>query len=203
MRPQPDPIAQAMQILQLVTQRRGQQADIRQGDRRLDLQETQLGQQEQDAQMRARQAAQELMLREMAQKQSADQFNRGIGIDQKRMDFEKMKFDAGLQESMLNRAFEQSRFAQTQDYQNAIAEKIRAELSGRIKDPQVMAVEAGQNKLVAKMLQEQVQMSPNAIEASRANDQLQAFLQQWLGGKIPPRRAYTPEEQQMMSLSQQ
>lgn len=203
MRPQPDPIAQAMQILQLVTQRRGQQADIRQGDRRLDLQETQLGQQEQDAQMRARQAAQELMLREMAQKQSADQFNRGIGIDQKRMDFEKMKFDAGLQESMLNRAFEQSRFAQTQDYQNAIAEKIRAELSGRIKDPQVMAVEAGQNELVAKMLQEQVQMSPNAIEASRANDQLQAFLQQWLGGKIPPRRAYTPEEQQMMSLSQQ
>lgn len=203
MRPQSDPIAQAMQILQLVTQRRGQQADIQQGDRRLDLQEAQLGQQEQDAQMRARQAAQALMLHEMTQKQSADQFNRRIGIDQKRMDFEKMKFDAGLQESMLNRAFEQSRFAQTQDYQNAIAEKIRAELSGQVKDPQMMAVEAGQNELVAKMLQEQVQTAPNAIEASRANDQLQAFLQQWLGGKIPPRRAYTPEEQQMMSLSQQ
>lgn len=203
MRTQPDPIAQAMQILQLVTQRRGQQADIQQGDRRLDLQEAQLGQQEQDAQMRARQAAQELMLREMAQKQSADQFNRGIGIDQKRMDFEKMKFDAGLQESMLNRAFEQSRFAQTQDYQNAIAEKIRAGLSGRVKDPQMMAVEAGENEQIIKMLQEQIQMAPNAIEAARANDQLQAFLQQRFGGKIPPLRPYTPEEQQMMSLGQQ
>lgn len=203
MRPQSDPIAQAMQILQLVTQRRGQQADIQQGDRRLDLQEAQLGQQEQDAQMRARQAAQELMLREMVQNQSADQFNRRIGIDEKRMDFEKMKFDAGLQESILNRAFEQSRFAQTQDYQNAIAEKIRAGLSGRIKDPQMMAVESEETKQIVEMLQNQIQMAPNAIEASRANDQLQAFLQQRFSGKIPPRRAYTPEEQQMMSLSQQ
>lgn len=37
MKQQIDPIAQAMQILQFVTQRRGQQADIDQGQQRLDL----------------------------------------------------------------------------------------------------------------------------------------------------------------------
>jgi len=36
MKQQIDPIAQAMQILQFVTQRRGQQADINQGQQRLD-----------------------------------------------------------------------------------------------------------------------------------------------------------------------
>ena len=37
MKQQIDPIAQAMQILQFVTQRRGQQADIDQGQQRIDL----------------------------------------------------------------------------------------------------------------------------------------------------------------------
>ena len=38
-----DPIAQAMQLLQFITQRRGQQADQNLGQQRLDLMSQQLG----------------------------------------------------------------------------------------------------------------------------------------------------------------
>ena len=90
---QMDPMAQAMQILQFITQRRGQQAEIEQGNRRLDLQEAQqqmAGEQfgqtmdfnQQKQQQDALQFAREMALRELAQRQSAQQFGKRMSFEE-------------------------------------------------------------------------------------------------------------------------
>ena len=89
-----DPIAQAMQILQLVTQRQGQQAGIEQANRGLDLQEANQRQQAQEFQLRQKQLAAEEAFR-----------NRSLAVDepykkamteqvQKSIDLDKSKTDA-------------------------------------------------------------------------------------------------------------
>lgn len=205
MKQQNDPIAQAMQILQLVTQRRGQQADIDQGNRRLDMQEQQfdqgLGWEQQSAQMKNEQFARDLALRELAQQQGMDQFNRRLGMDQKQIALDQQKFEADQQNQMLNRALEQSRFAQTFQTDQAYKQSLvrQGEFNMSQPDPQMLQIENDRKRAVVEFLHNQVLNAPNKIEASRYNDQLQAYLKQWLGNDLPPLRPYSEAEQNMMN----
>lgn len=202
MKQQIDPIAQAMQILQFVTQRRGQQADIEQGGRRLDLQEQQLQQggeqfnqglqwEQENAQMKNKQFAQGMLLREIAQKQSAE------------------RWQAEQAQKLVQQALEQSRFAQTQPtdqaYKQIWIDKARREMSGQIQDPQMIQAQLDQDRMIVATLQEQLNLAPQ-MEQGRLRDQIQAYLAQRYKDKLPPLRDYNQAElnaQQMFQIPQQ
>lgn len=181
---QNDPIAQAMQILQFVTQRRGQQADIQQGSRRLDLQEQQL-------------------------QQGNQQFNQGLQWEQTKVNQQNEQWQAEQDYKQVQQALENAarerQAGSTMNYQDAIAAKMRAELSGQIKDPQMLQAQLDEDRMIVASLQEQLSLAP-AMEQGRIRDQLQAYLAQRYKDKLPPLRDYNQAElnaQQMFQTPQQ
>lgn len=217
---QNDPIAQAMQILQLVTQRRGQQADIEQGGRRLDLQEQQLQQgneqfnqglqwdQEQFGQ-KSQQLDRDMMLRELVQKQSAEQFNQGLQWDRTKLEQQNEQWQAEQAQKQVQQAMEniarERQAGSTMNYQDAIAAKMRAEMSGQIQDPQMIQAQLDQDRMIVATLQEQLNLAPQ-MEQDRIRDQIQAYLAQRYKDKLPPLRDYNQMElnaQRMFQTPQQ
>lgn len=202
-----DPMAQAMQILQFITQRRGQQADIEQGNRRLDLQEAQqqmaeeqFGQtmdfNQQGRQQDALQFARAMALRELAQKQGAEQFGQKMTFDEEQAQMTQQRFEEEQRQRILDRARGMSEFERqlgvTAPYQQAITNKINRDL---LNNPQLMALEEKQRKNAAALMQAQLMSGNlNAIERSRLQDQYDAAMQQWYGKMLPPKRDYTPNE---------
>lgn len=189
---QNDPIAQAMQILQLVTQRRGQQADIQQSGRRLDLQEQQLKQNDQQFNQGLR--------------WDQEQFNQGLQWDQEQFDKRSQQWEAEQAQRQVQQALENAarerQLGTTINYQDAIAEKLRQEISGKIQDPQMMAVKQAQVEQLVSHIQNQILNARNPVEAARLNDQLQSVMQSAYKDMLPPLREYTPQEQQMMQMFQ-
>lgn len=172
---QNDPIAQAMQILQLVTQRRGQQADIEQGGRRLDLQEQQL-------------------------QQGNEQFNQGLQWDQQQFSQRNQQWEAEQAQKQVQQALEQSRFAQTQPTDQAYKQMLID--NSKREDPQMAAVKQAQIDQLIGHIQSQILNARNPIEAARLSDQLQQVLQTAHKGILPPLRDYTPQEQREMQMYQ-
>lgn len=86
MRQQNDPIAQAMQILQFITQRRGQQADIAQGQQRLDL------------------AQQGMQLDQQRAAQQNQQFQQGMTWDRERALMQQKQFEEAQNRAMVEAA---------------------------------------------------------------------------------------------------
>lgn len=205
-----DPIAQAMQILQFITQRRGQQAEIEQKNRQLDLQEAQqqmAGEQfgqtmdfnRQGRQQDALQFARDIALRELAQRQGAQQFGKRMSFDEQQAQMTQQRFEEEQRQKMLDRARGMSEFERqysvTAPYQQAITNQINQKLLGKDKDPQLMALEEEQRKNAAALMQAQLMSGNlNAIERSRLQDQYDAAMQQWYGKMLPPKRDYTPNE---------
>jgi len=205
-----DPMAQAMQILQFIMQRRGQQADIEQGNRRLDLQEAQqqmAGEQfgqtmdfnQQGRQQDALQFAREMALRELAQRQGAEQFGKRMTFDEQQAQMTQQRFEEEQRQRILDRARGMSEFERqygvTAPYQQAITNQINQRLMGKDKDPQLMALEETQRQNAAALMQAQLSSGNlNAIERSRLQDQYDAAMQQWYGKMLPPKRDYTPNE---------
>ena len=217
---QNDPIAQAMQILQLVTQRRGQQADIEQGGRRLDLQEQQLQQgneqfnqglqwdQEQFGQ-KSQQLDRDMMLRELVQKQSAEQFNQGLQWDQTKIGQQNEQWKAEQEQKRIQQIVENTRYnmAQPTDqaYKQMLIDKARREMSGQIQDPRMTLAQVEEDKMIVAALQEQLNLAPQ-MEQGRLRDQIQAYLAQRYKDKLPPLRDYNQMElnaQQMFQTPQQ
>lgn len=217
---QNDPIAQAMQILQFVTQRRGQQANIEQGGRRLDLLEQQLQQgneqfnqglqwdQEQFGQ-KSQQLDRDMMLRELVQKQSAEQFSQGLQWDQTKFGQQNEQWQAEQAQKQVQQAMEnvarERQAGSTMNYQDAIAAKMRAEMSGQIQDPQMIQAQLDQDRMIVTALQEQLNLAPK-MEQGRLRDQIQAYLAQRYKDKLPPLRDYNQMElnaQQMFQTPQQ
>lgn len=212
-----DPMAQAMQILQFITQRRGQQADIEQGNRRLDLQEAQqqmAGEQfgqtmdfnQQKQQQDALQFAREIALRELAQRQGAQQFGKRMTFDEQQAQMTQQRFEEEQRQREVDRAFRQTQaereFGVTAPYQQAITNQINQRLMGKDKDPQLQALEESQFQNAVEVLQQQLMQTPNAIERSRIQDQLDAALAQRYGKMLPPKRDYTPNELQTIQMFQ-
>lgn len=212
-----DPMAQAMQILQFITQRRGQQADIEQGNRRLDLQEAQqqmAGEQfgqtmdfnRQGRQQDALQFAREIALRELAQRQGAEQFGKKMRFDQEQAQMLQQRFEEEQRQREVDRAFRQTQaereFGVTAPYQQAITNQINQRLLGKDKDPQLQMLEESQFENAMKILQERFNTAPNAIERSRIQDQMTAAMAQRYQKLLPPIRDYTPNELQTIQTFQ-
>lgn len=204
-----DPMAQAMQILQFITQRRGQQAEIEQKNRQLDLQEAQqqmAGEQfgqtmdfnQQGRQQDALQFARDIALRELAQKQGAQQFGKKMSFDEQQAQMTQQRFEEEQRQKMLDRARGMSEFERqysvTAPYQQAITNQINQKLLGKDKDPQLQMLEEAQFENAMKILQERFNTAPNAIERSRIQDQMTAAMAQRYQKLLPPIRDYTPDE---------
>ena len=217
---QNDPIAQAMQILQLVTQRRGQQADIEQGGRRLDLQEQQLQQgneqfnqglqwdREQFGQ-KSQQLDRDMMLRELVQKQSAEQFNQGLQWDRTKLEQQNEQWQAEQEQKRIQQIVENTRYNMAQPvdqaYKQMLIDKARREISGQVQDPRMTLAQLEEDKMIVAALQEQLNLAPQ-MEQGRLRDQIQAYLAQRYKDKLPPLRDYNQMElnaQQMFQTPQQ
>jgi len=96
MKQQIDPIAQAMQILQFVTQRRGQQADINQGQQRLDL------------------AQQGMQMDRQRGRQQNRQFQQGMDWDRERAMLQDRQFMSGLASERERALMQQKQFEDAQ-----------------------------------------------------------------------------------------
>lgn len=204
-----DPMAQAMQILQFITQRRGQQAEIEQGNRRLDLQAAQqqmageqFGQQmefnQQGRQQDALQFAREMALRELAQRQGAQQFGKRMTFDEQQAQMAQQRFEEEQRQRILDRARGMSEFERqlgvTAPYQQAITNKLNRDMLNNQQDPQLQMLEESQFENAMKILQERFNTAPNAIERSRIQDQMTAAMAQRYQKLLPPLRDYTPNE---------
>ena len=212
-----DPMAQAMQILQFITQRRGQQAEIEQKNRQLDLLEAQqqmAGEQfgqtmdfnQQGRQQDALQFARGMALRELAQRQGAQQFGKRMTFDEQQAQMAQQRFEEEQRQRILDRARGMSEFERqfgvTAPYQQAITNQINQRLMGKDKDPQLMALEESQFENAMKILQERFNTAPNAIERSRIQDQMTAAMAQRYQKLLPPIRDYTPKELQTIQMFQ-
>lgn len=91
-----DPIAQAMQILQMVTERRSQQARTEQGQRELDLREQAMSLENQRAQAMAQAEAQ--------------RFGKELGLREQDLMFRKQESERAAQDAALKRAMDLANF---------------------------------------------------------------------------------------------
>lgn len=91
-----DPIAQAMQILQMVTERRNQQARTEQGQRELDLREQAMSLENQRAQA-------------LAQAES-QRFGKELGLREQDLMFRKQESERAAQDAALKRAMDLANF---------------------------------------------------------------------------------------------
>lgn len=91
-----DPIAQAMQILQMVTERRNQQARTEQGQRELDLREQAMSLENQRAQALAQAEAQ--------------RFGKELGLREQDLMFRKQESERAAQDAALKRAMDLANF---------------------------------------------------------------------------------------------
>lgn len=91
-----DPIAQAMQILQMVTERRNQQARTEQGQRELDLREQAMSLENQRAQA-------------LAQTES-QRFGKELGLREQDLMFRKQESERAAQDAALKRAMDLANF---------------------------------------------------------------------------------------------
>lgn len=169
----PDPLTQAMQILQMVTQRRNQQAELEQGSRQLDLQEQQL-------------------------QQRGEQFGQGLAWNREQAQMRQVQFDEELRQKMLDRAlentFRQQQFGVTAPYQQAITAKLQRDMARPEQDPQTMAVKQAQTEQLLAYLQNRMQMEPNPINRQRMQERIDALLERVYKDILPPMRDYTPDE---------
>ena len=186
-----DPMAQAMQILQFITQRRGQQAEIEQKNRQLDLLEAQ-------QQMAGEQFGQTMDFNQQGRQQGAQQFGKRMTFDEQQAQMAQQRFEEEQRQRILDRARGMSEFERqfgvTAPYQQAITNQINQRLMGKDKDPQLMALEEAQFENAMKILQERFNTAPNAIERSRIQDQMTAAMAQRYQKLLPPIRDYTPDE---------
>ena len=159
-----DPIAQAMQILQLVTQRQGQQAGIEQANRGLDLQEA-----------NQRQQAQQFE-KELGYRQQHDTSMLGES-SQARMDANaRARQELELRQKQLaaEEAFRNRSFALEEPYKKAMTEKVMRDLS--IEDAKTKAMKdyySGRNLI--DLLGSTVPSTPE--EAATRQAQIQALIQ--------------------------
>ncbi len=173
---QNDPIAQAMQILQFIIQRRGQQAGIEQDARRLDLQEQQF-------------------------QQNRDQFSQGLEWEQQQFKQKQEQWNAEQAQRIMENTRNNMAQPVDQAYKQMLIDKARAEMLGQVKDPQMMQAELARDEMIAAMLQDQYNNAPQ-MERGRIQDQLQTFLKQRYKDVIPPLRDYNQDELKAMQMFQ-
>ncbi len=115
MNQQNDPIAQAMQILQFITQRRGQQADIAQGQQRLDL------------------AQQGMQFDQQRAAQQNQQFRQGMDWDRERALMQQKQFEEAqsraLVEAAMRNVTDQRKIGADESYRQQMLEQAKQQLN--------------------------------------------------------------------------
>lgn len=154
MRQQIDPIAQAMQILQFVTQRRGQQAEIDQGQQRLDL------------------AQQGMRLDRQRGRQQNRQFQQGMDWDRERALMQQKQFEEAqnraMVEAAMKNAADQQKFSADEAYRQQMLEQAKKQL-------EMTKIESLLGQLPG--LQDQMQLEQNPTNLAMLQQRIQQIMQ--------------------------
>ena len=158
MKQQIDPIAQAMQILQFVTQRRGQQADIDQGQQRIDL------------------AQQGMQLDRQRGRQQNRQFQQGMDWDRERALMQQKQFEDAQTRDMLKLAYDntanQQKLGAEEFHRKQMLEKIQQQTEAQkleglmqlLPDLQNQALMSQGNPVQSQQIQQEIQQIMQRIK---------------------------------------
>jgi imidazolonepropionase-like amidohydrolase len=181
MKQQIDPISQAMQILQLVTQRQGQRADIDQGQQRLDIAR-------QGMRMDRRQGRQQ---REMQQQQ----FNTGLSWDREQALMRQKQFETEQSRAMLEAAQRMAMDERKLGAEEAWRKAQMQEAQQRQNQFQVGAISELLPSVQNQAMMLQQDNPPEAqYQQELAKQMLQAIYQK-LGLQMPERPQVDPQTQ--------
>ncbi len=162
MKQQIDPIAQAMQILQFVTQRRGQQADIDQGQQRLDL------------------AQQGMQMDRQRGRQQEQQFQQGMDWDRERALMQQKQFEDSQTRDMLKLAFDntanQQKLSAEELHRKQMLEKIQQQTqAGNMQDLRAMLGDLQNEAMLSQ--NDPVRLQQIQYEAKQIHQRLREFYQ--------------------------
>ena len=171
-----DPIAQAMQILQMVTERRSQQARTEQGQRELDLREQGMSLENQRAQALAQAEAQ--------------RFGKELGLREQDLMFRKQESERAAQDAALKRAMDLANFNRQYglEEKKLLAEEAQNKLLSELKmgDSQSRALAVVPNLLE---IYSNAMMAPVVPEMATQQEQIKNYAKaalERLGLKAPP-----------------
>lgn len=162
MKQQIDPIAQAMQILQFVTQRRKQQTDIDQGQQRIDL------------------ARQGMQMDRQRGRQQAQQFQQGMDWDRERALMQQKQFEDAQTRDMLKLAYDntanQQKLGAEELHRKQMLEKIQQQTqAGNMQDLRAMLGDL-QNEAMLNQ-NDPVKLQQIQHEAEQIRQRLREFYQ--------------------------
>ena len=158
MKQQIDPIAQAMQILQFVTQLSGQQADIDQGQQRIDL------------------TRQGMQMDRQRGRQQAQQFQQGMDWDRERALMQQKQFEDAQSRAMLEAAqrgvAEERKFGAEELHRKQMLEKIQQQTEAQkleglmqlLPDLQNQALMSQGNPVQSQQIQQEIQQIMQRIK---------------------------------------
>ena len=182
-------MAQLMQLLEYQQKNKQLRQLGELGNRELDLRGQQIQQQGslggRELDIRDRMGGRELDLRNQQMLQQGEQYQSGLGLDREKLGAQKQQWEAELQQKMLDRALEQSRFAQTNPLQQ---EYMKAQIANMAKpDPRLDMLQQTEKDQAMEYLQTRLgQVPPDSPEAQQLNAQLAAYAKQRFGSLIPP-----------------
>ena len=162
MKQQIDPIAQAMQILQFVTQRRGQQADIDQGQQRLDL------------------ARQGMQMDRQRGRQQAQQFQQGMDWDRERALMQQKQFEdaqsLAKSEAVQRGVADERKFRAEELHRKQMLEKIQQQTqAGNMQDLRAMLGDLQNEAMLSQ--NDPVRLQQIQYEAEQIRQRLREFYQ--------------------------
>lgn len=162
MKQQIDPIAQAMQILQFVTQRRGQQADIDQGQQRLDL------------------AQQGMQMDRQRGRQQNRQFQQGMDWDRERALMQQKQFEDAQSLARLEAAqrgvADERKFGAEELHRKQMLEKIQQQTqAGNMQDLRAMLGDLQNEAMLSQ--NDPVRLQQIQYEAEQIRQRLREFYQ--------------------------
>jgi len=158
MKQQIDPIAQAMQMLQFVTQRRGQQADIDQGQQRIDL------------------TRQGMQMDRQRGRQQAQQFQQGMDWDRERALMQQKQLEDAQNRDMLKLAYDntanQQKLGAEELHRKQMLEKIQQQTEAQklqglmelLPDLQNQALMSQGNPAQSQQIQQEIQQIMQRIK---------------------------------------
>jgi len=180
MKQQIDPIAQAMQILQFVTQRRGQQVDINQGQQRLDLYQEGMQMDRQRGRQQNRQFQQGMNWdRERALMQDR-QFMSGLASERERALMQQKQVEDAQTRDMLKLAYDntasQQKLGAEELHRKQMLEKIQQQTqAGNMQDLRAMLGDLQNEAMLSQ--NDPVRLQQIQYEAEQIRQRLREFYQ--------------------------
>lgn len=207
MKQQIDPMAQALQILQVLSQRRGQQANIDQGNRGLDLEERRLqnsGQQfDRTLGFQQAQGDRAYGLDQQRLLNAAQQFDQTMGFQQEQFGaqkgqnaFQQKQWETEQANAQVRQALETMRDQRDAPVKNSYMQAQTDQMTRPNtpeNDPRMAMIKEAQLDRTVNFLQSQLPITQNPVERQRLTD----YLNEIMNIKLRP---HTPAELDQMKL---